>query len=49
VGFPVTLYNSEKKGLIEKYPPQPLSILKTWGLISYLKKYGKYSHFTDEI
>jgi len=30
---------------IEKYPPQLLSILKSGGLISYLKKYGKYSHF----
>jgi len=45
----ITLYNPEKKRSIEKYPPQLLSILKSGGLISYLKKYGKYSHFTDEI
>ena len=29
---------------IEKYPLQLLSILKSGGLISYLKKYGKYCH-----
>jgi 3-isopropylmalate/(R)-2-methylmalate dehydratase small subunit len=45
----ITLYNPERKISIEKYPPQLLSILKSGGLISYLKKYGKYSHFTDEI
>ena len=45
----ITLYNPEKKISIEKYPPQLLSILKSGGLISYLKKYRKYSHFIDEI
>ncbi|PKP61504.1 3-isopropylmalate dehydratase [Candidatus Atribacteria bacterium HGW-Atribacteria-1] len=41
----ITLYNPDKKISIEKYPPQLLSILKSGGLISYLMKYGKYSHF----
>jgi len=45
----ITLYNPKRKILIEKYPPQLLSILKSEGLISYLKKYKKYSHFIDEI
>ena len=45
----ITLYNPERKISIEKYPPQLLSILKIGGLIPYLKKYKKYSHFTDEI
>ena len=40
----ITLYNPERKISVEKYPPQLLSILKSGGLISYLKKYGKYSH-----
>ena len=40
----ITLYNPERKISIEKYPPQLLSILKSGGLISYLKKYKKYSH-----
>ena len=47
-GF-ITLYNPERKIPIEKYPPQLLSILKSGRLIPYLKKYGKYSHFIDEI
>ena len=34
---------------IEKFPLQLLSILKIGGLIPYLKKYKKYSYFTDEI
>ena len=38
----ITLHNPERKILIEKYPPQLLNILKSGGLISYLKKYGKY-------
>jgi len=38
------LINPERKRSIEKYPPQLLSILKSGGLISYLKKYGKYSY-----
>ena len=41
----ITLYNPERKRSIEKYPPQLLSILKSGGLILYLKKYKKYSHF----
>ncbi len=45
----ITLYNPERKISIEKYPPQLLNILKIGGLIPYLKKYKKYSHFTDEI
>ena len=45
----ITLNNPERNLLIEKYPLQLLSILKIGGLIPYLKKYKKYSHFTDEI
>jgi len=41
----ITLCNPERKIPIEKYPPQILSILKSGGLIPYLKKYKKYSHF----
>ena len=41
----ITLYNPERKISIEKYPPQLLSILKSGGLIPYLQKYKKYSHF----
>jgi len=41
----INLYNPKRKISIEKYPPQLLSILKSEGLISYLKKYKKYSHF----
>jgi len=40
----ITLYNPERKRSIEKYPPQLLSILKSGGLIPYLKKYKKYCH-----
>jgi len=40
----ITLHNPERKILIEKYPPQLLSILKSGGLIPHLKKYKKYSH-----
>lgn len=40
----IALYNSKRKISIEKYPPQLLSILKSEGLIPYLKKYKKYSH-----
>ena len=40
----ITLYNPERKMPIEKYPPQLLSILKSGGLISYLKKHKEYSH-----
>jgi len=45
----ITLYDPERKIPIEKYPPQLLSILKSEGLISYLKKYKKYCHFTGEL
>jgi len=41
----INLYNPERKISIEKYPPQLLSILKSGGLIPYLKKYKKYFHF----
>ncbi len=41
-GF-ITLYNPERKIPIEKYPAQLLSILKSGGLIPYMKKYGKYN------
>jgi 3-isopropylmalate/(R)-2-methylmalate dehydratase small subunit len=47
-GF-IALYNPERKIPIEKYPTQLLSILKSGGLIPYLKKYGKYSHFIDNL
>ena len=40
----ITLYNPERKISIEKYPAQLLSILKSGGLIPYLKKFGKHSH-----
>jgi len=40
----IALYDPERKISIEKYPPQLLSILKSGGLISYLKKFGKYIH-----
>jgi len=43
----ITLYDPERKISIEKYPFQLLSILKSGGLIPYLKRYKKYSHFTD--
>lgn len=47
-GF-IVLYNPERKIPIEKYPAQLLTILKSGGLISYLKKYGKYAHFIDKL
>jgi 3-isopropylmalate/(R)-2-methylmalate dehydratase small subunit len=40
----ITLNNPERNLLIEKYPPQLLNILKSGGLIPYLKKYRKYCH-----
>ena len=40
----ITLYNPKRKISIEKYPPQLLSILKSGGLIPYLKRYKKYAH-----
>jgi len=39
------IFNASGKTLsIEKFPLQLLTILKSGGLISYLKKYGKYSY-----
>jgi len=35
----ITLYDPERKISIEKYPPQLLNILKSGGLIPYLKKF----------
>ena len=40
----ITLNNPERNLLIKKYPPQLLNILKSGGLIPYLKKYKKYSY-----
>ena len=40
----IALYDPERKISIEKYPPQLLSILKSGGLIPYLKKFKKYSY-----
>jgi len=40
----IVLGTSEKTLSIEKFPPQLLNILKSGGLIPYLKKYKKYSH-----
>jgi len=45
----ITLYDPERKISIEKYPSQLLNILKSEGLILYLKKYKKYSHFIDKL
>ena len=45
----IALCDPERKISIKKYPPQLLSILKTGGLIPYMKKYGKYSHLTNKI
>ena len=42
------LLNASRKTLsIEKFPLQLLSILKSGGLIPYLKKYKKYSHLKN--
>ena len=38
---------SRKTLSIEKFPLQLLAILKSEGLIPYLKKFGKYSHLKD--
>ena len=38
----ITLYDPERKISIEKYPVQLLSILKSGGIIPYLKRYKKY-------
>ena len=38
----ISLLNPERNLLIKKYPAQLLSILKSGGLIPYMKKYGKY-------
>ncbi|MDD5014117.1 MAG: 3-isopropylmalate dehydratase [Atribacterota bacterium] len=40
----IVLGTSEKTLSIEKFPPQLLAILKSGGLISYLRKFKKYSH-----
>ncbi len=39
----ITLYNPEREISFEKYPQQLLMILKSEGLIPYMKKYGKYN------
>jgi hypothetical protein len=41
----IILIASVKTLSIEKFPLQLLSILKSGGLIPYLKKYKKYFHF----
>ena len=43
----IVLYDPERKMSIEKYPAQLLSILKSGGLILYLKKYKGYSGFNS--
>jgi len=43
----IVLGTSEKTLSIEKFPPQLLNILKSEGLIPYLKKFGKYSHLKN--
>ena len=43
----IILNVSEKTLSIEKFPPQLLAILKSGGLIPYLRKYGKYSHLKN--
>lgn len=40
----IVLGISEKTLSIEKFPPQLLAILKSGGLIPYLRKFKKYSH-----
>jgi len=40
----IVLGTPEKTLSIEKFPLQLLAILKSEGLIPYLKKFGKYSH-----
>jgi len=43
----IVLGTSEKILSIEKFPPQLLAILKSGGLIPYLRKFGKYSHLKN--
>jgi len=43
----IILFSPERKISIEKYPAQLLSILKSGGLIPYLKKYKGYSGFNS--
>jgi len=43
----IFLSASRKTLSIEKFPLQLLTILKSGGLIPYLKKYGKYSHLKN--
>ena len=45
----ITLYNPDREISFEKYPAQLLSILKSGGLISYMKKYRKYSHLIGKL
>lgn len=43
----IVLGTSRKTLSIEKFPLQLLTILKSEGLIPYLKKFGKYSHLKN--
>jgi len=43
----IVLGTPEKTLSIEKFPLQLLAILKSEGLIPYLKKFGKYSHLKN--
>ena len=43
----IVLGTTEKTLSIEKFPLQLLAILKSGGLIPYLRKYGKYSHLKN--
>ena len=43
----IFLSASGKTLSIEKFPLQLLTILKSGGLIPYLKKFGKYSHLKN--
>jgi 3-isopropylmalate/(R)-2-methylmalate dehydratase small subunit len=45
----ITLYNPEREISFEKYLQQLLMILKSEGLIPYMKKYGKYSHLIGKL
>jgi 3-isopropylmalate/(R)-2-methylmalate dehydratase small subunit len=45
----IILVASGKTLPIEKFPLQLLTILKSGGLIPYLKEYGKYAHFNHKI
>ena len=43
----IVLGTSRKTLSIEKFPPQLLAILKSGGLIPYLRKFGKHSHLKN--